>query len=268
MRRGRLSTNQTFSQKDKLPEWLAAFIKFVTYNSPFKLTFNILRDNFDFALQHLADRKKQDHPREEWIDMLGQHLFTYYLWGLYPLRGLVEGNNRCSLLERYYQATDNNREHWANLFYYVGDIPWRTEQLDKGMKDKILAFFDWRIQVKELIELQQFNLWLEAESLDAEWRLDACSKILDACKAERVSIPIPVEALCEMLPNHTAKVVECFAKLTDGCGDDSIFIYTEEAITILKAGLASADHDVRQNAERSHENLLRVGRFDLLDLND
>ena len=242
-----------FFPKDKLPEWLAAFIRFVAYNSPSKLTFQILRDNFDFALQHLADRKKQDHPREEWIDMLGQHLFTYYLWGLYPLRGLVEGNNRCSLLERYYQATDNNREHWANLFYYVGDIPWRTEQLDKGMKDKILAFFDWRIEVKELIELQQFNLWLEAESLDAEWRLDACSKILDACKAERVSIPIPVEALCEMLPNHTAKVVECFAKLTDGCGDDSIFIYTEEAKTILKAGLASADRDVHQNAERAHE---------------
>ena len=257
-----------FFPKDELPKWLAAFIRFVAYNSPFKPTFNILRGDFDFALQHLADRKKQDYSRNEWIDILGQHLFAYYLSGMYPLKGPGQENDRYSLLEKFYQATDHNREHWANLFYYVGDIPWRTEQLDKGTKDKILAFFDWRIEVKEPIELQQFNLWLEAESLDAEWRLAACSRILDVCTAQGVSTPIPVDALCKMLPIHTAMVVNCFTKLTEVCGDDNIYIYTEEAKTILKAGLASPEQDVHENAKRAHDNLLRAGRFDLLDLND
>ena len=257
-----------FFPQDKLSEWLAAFSSFICSNNPHKLTFEIFLNDFDFALQHIADCTEQDHTEEEWIDTLGQHLFTYYLWGLYPLRGSAETNDCCSPLERYYQATDNNPEHWANLFYYVGDILWTTEQLDRELKDRIIAFFDWRFEVKEPTELQQFTLWLEAECLDAEWRLEAYSKILDVCKEEGVSIDIQVEVLYKMLPNHTARVIECFTKLTDGIKDNNIDILAEKAKTILKAGLNSSDERVRQNAERARENLLRKGKFDLLDLDD
>ena len=275
-----------FFPQDTLPEWLAAFSSFVDYNPRSKSAFEILRDNFDFALQYLTDFKKQggsdkkqtdifgrplkqNSPEEKLTEGLGRHLFTYYLWGMYPLRESVENNERCSLLKRYYQATDNNRDHWANLFNYVGRILRSTsEQLDKNLKDRIIAFFDWRFEVKEPMELQRFTFWLEAKCLDAEWRLDAYSKILDVCELEGVSIAMQVETLCELLPDHTAKVLECFAKLTDESGDSNIYIRTEEAKTILKAGLESSDESVRQDAERSRENLLREGRFDLLDLND
>ena len=118
------------------------------------------------------------------------------------------------------------------------------------------------------MELQQFSFWLEAECLEAEWRLEACSKILDICKAKDVSIDIQVEPLCKMLPNDTAKVVECFAKLTNGIKDHNIYILAEEAKTILRAGFKSSDESVRQNVERARENLLRVDRFDLSDLDD
>ena len=67
--------------------------------------------------------------------------------------------------------------------------------------------------------------------------------------------------LCELLPNHTAKVLECFTKLTDRRGDNNIYIQTEEAKTILKAGFESSDESVRQNAERARENLLRRGQI-------
>ena len=98
--------------------------------------------------------------------------------------------------------------------------------------------------------------------------MDAYSKILDVCKSDDVSIAIEVEALCELLPDHTAKVLECFVKLTDGRRYDNIYIQTKEAKTILKAGLNSSDEKVRQNAAHARENLLREGRFDLLDLDD
>ena len=98
--------------------------------------------------------------------------------------------------------------------------------------------------MKEPTELQRFTFWLEAECLEAEWRLDAYSKILDVCKSDDVSIAIQVEALCELLPNHTAKVLECFAKLTDEVEDNNIYIQTEEAKTILKAGFKSTDESV------------------------
>lgn len=71
-----------------------------------------------------------------------------------------------------------------------------------------------------------------------------------------------------MLADHTGKVVECFAKLTDRLKNDTIFFKTDNARTILKAGLENSDESVRQNAERARENLLRDGRFEFLDMED
>ena len=258
-----------FFPQDTLPAWLVAFSSFVGYNRPFKPTFEILRDDFDFALEHLTDLKKRDAPGQDLIDSLGQHLFHYYLWEMYLLRESVGKNDRCAPLEQFYQRTDGDREHWANLFDYVGrTLRSTSEHLDKNLKDKIITFFDWRFEVGDPRELQQFTLWLEAKCLNAEWRLDTYSKILDVCKSDGVSIARQVQTLCELLPDHTAKVLECFTKLTDRSGDNNIYIQTEEAKTILKAGLKSSGESVRQHAEHARENLLREGRFDLLDLDD
>jgi hypothetical protein len=273
-----------FFPQDTLPEWLAAFSNFVGYNPQSKSAFEILRDDFDFALQYLAEFKKrhdsnekqtnifgrhlkQNSPEEKLTEGIGRHLSTYYLWGMYPLRASVGNNNHYSLLERYYQVTNDNREHWANLFDYVGRILWNThEQLDKELKNRIIAFFEWRLEVEEPCELRQFAFWLQANCLDAKWRLEAYSKILAVCEGESVSIRL--KTLSEMIPDHTAKVVECFAKLTNKIKNNDIYIAAEDAKIILKAGFKSSDESVRQNAERAHENLLREGRFDLLDLDD
>ncbi len=258
-----------FFPQEALPAWLAAFGSFVGYNHPFKPTFEVLRNDFDFALQHIADFNKRNTSGKGQIDILGQHLFHYYLWEMYPLRGLVGNNDHCSLLERYYQVTNDDREHWANLFDYVGrTLRSTSEQLAKDLEDRIKAFFNWRLNEEVPTELQQFTFWLKAECLDAEWRLNTYSKILDVCKSDGVSIAMQVQTLCQLLPDHTTKVLECFAKLTDERRYDNIYIRTEEAKTILKAGLNSSDESVRQNAECARENLLREGRFDLLDLDD
>ena len=83
-----------------------------------------------------------------------------------------------------------------------------------------------------------------------------------------MAVAIQIDALCEMLPDYTAEVVACFTKLTDGFRDDAIDIYTEGAKTILKAGIESSDENVRRDAARAHENLLRTGRLDLKALAD
>ena len=73
-----------------------------------------------------------------------------------------------------------------------------------------------------------------------------------------------------MIEDHTALVVECFAKLTDFAvkNDETIYIQTDKAKPILQAGLNSDDETVRANAKRARENLLQRGRFDLLDKED
>ena len=212
-------------------------------------------------MQHLTDFKKQDISGKEPIDILGEHLFTYYLWKVYPLKG------NASLLERYYNQTNNDQERWTNLFNHIGIDLWNNkEQLDQTLEDRISKFFEWRLKQKEPMELRHFTSWLQAECLDAEWRLQAYSKVLDICEVEDWGIH--VKTLCEMLPNHTEMVVECFFKLTEGTKKGNIYIQKEEANAILKAGRESTDESVRSKTELIRENLLNSGRFVLPDLED
>ena len=279
-RKWAIRNKSNFFPKDARSQWLAAFGSYVDYNRASEPAFEILREEYSFALQLLDDFNKQhrtediptgifdggtreNNPEEKLMSILGRHFFIYYLWEMYPLKG------KSSLLERYYRVTDGNRERWGDLFEWVGrTLRDTSQQLEQNLIDRIIDYFDWRLQVKEPVELKQFNSWLEAKCLAAHWRLDACAKVLEVCKTKGVSIILPIDALCEMLPDCTAKVVACFARLTDDIGDDNIYIYTDEAITILSAGLGSSDHDVLQNAERARENLLRIGRFDLMELGD
>ena len=273
-----IKNKSNFFPQNAMSQWLAAFGSYVDYNRASGSAFEILREEYSFGLQLLDGFNKQhcpedkldsifnkgrkdNRPEEKLMNILGRHLFIYYLWEMYPLKG------ETSLLDQYYHVTDGNRERWGYLFEYIGrTLRDTSEPLEQKLIDKITDFFNWRVKANEPIELRQFNFWLKAKCLTAQWRLDACAKVLEACKTKGVSIILPLDALCEMLHDYTAKVVACFARLTDDIGDDNIYIYTDEAKTILKAGLGNSDHDVRQNAERARQNLLRIGRFDLLDL--
>ena len=178
---------------------------------------------------------------------------------MFPLEGQE------SLLERFYQQTD--KKHWANLFNNIGHRLWNTgKHLNRNTEGRVRKFCNWRLKFEEPTELQYFTTWLQAECLDAEWRLKTYSKVLDICEVEDWGMH--VKTLCEMLPNHTEMVVECFFKLTEGTKKDNIYIQKEEANAILKAGRESKDESVRSKTELMRENLLNSGRFVLPDLED
>ena len=246
-----------FSQQN-LSVWIEAFGSFLLFTRPFKPIFEILRDNFVFALDHLSE-----FQNDEIADKLGQHLFTYYLWDVYPLNG------EDSLLERFYEKTTEDKQRWANLFDHVGrSLRNSGKHIEENLRDRIVAFFDWRLEQKESEELRKIVFWLEAECLDSDWRLDAYARILDVSPSDDMDIFFELDILNEMLESHTAKVVECFGKITDAIDQgERIYIGTdEEAKAILKAGLESADESVRENAERARETLLSAGRYSFLDL--
>ncbi len=242
--------------------WRDAFGSYIRFNRPVKITFEILRGEFEYALESLDTLSTKKGEGKEIVDRLGQHLFTYYLWDVYPLSGDE------SLLARFYDKTNDDRKRWAQLFDHIGrSLRNSGRRLDKALTDRIIAFFDWRLESAEPMELQEFTFWLEAECLDADWRLQSYSRILDFGRGKDVGLSLQVRALNKLLPNHLALVVECFAKLTDAMDQGSqMYISVDEAKPILKTGLAAEDSQVRDNAERAREHLLRLGRFDYLDV--
>ena len=248
--------------KDNAPIWREAFGSFLRYSHPTKLTFDILRQDFELALDHMEELDGGKDSRSDLIDRLGQHLFSYYLWEVYSLTGEE------SLLARFYEKTTGDRERWAHLFDHVGrSLRNSGKNLEASLIERVIAFFDWRFETSEPLELHEFTFWLDAECLKPEWRLEAYSKILDLRQTKKVGLSIEMDTLLKLLPDYQSQVVQCFAKITDsldqGC---NIYISVEDAKPILKAGLNSGDPQIRENAERARENLLRIGRFDFLDM--
>ena len=262
-RRWATQNKSNFFPQESFMSWKVAFGNFLKYNRPYRLAFDILQDDITFALENIENFQTGGNGTTNLADTLGEHLFTYYLWNVFPLTG--EG----SLLERFYKKTQDHKERWAQLFDFVGrTLKNSGKQLREDLKERIIRFFEWRLEKKEPSELRKFTFWLEAECLDAEWRLKSYSMILDVCESVDIGISIQVGALRGMLQDHTAMVVECFAKLVDRTvqNDSTNYIETDNARTILQAGQESDDAAVRQNAEQARENLLRRGHFDLLDV--
>ena len=259
-----------FFSQGNMPAWQAAFGNFLRYNRPYKPAFDIVRDEFEFALEHLDYLKQQNQSRRKAIDVLGEHLFLYYLWGVYSLTG---GD---SLLECFYQKSDGERKHWATLFDNIGRLLQNIDksQINKELKNRTIAFFEWRFKVGEPTELRKFTFWLEAECLEAEWRLEAYSKILDVPgilavdqSGREMSVWPSLRSLHTMLPEYTPQVVECFAKLIRSIPQDrSIHLSTDEGRAILKAGFNHDDKSVCERAEETQEDLLRRGYLSFLDL--
>lgn len=262
-----------FFPKDKRKEWLAAFGSFLCWHQPYLPVFEFLREEFVFALENLKDMEEENSARQSLIDVIGQKLFTYYLWEVYPLSGEE------SLIERYYQETKTTKEQWKSLFTWVGFV---LQNHDGNMEEKLLdrfkEFFEWRLDAGEIAELGEFFLWTEAECLEEEWRLTAYSRVLNFIESVDVKdsedldrIFDGLESLRGMLGRQTAKVVECFAKMTDiAFKNNSTYFYipSDDAKAILKAGLESKNEIVIENAKRAQEKLLKMGRFEFLNLDE
>lgn len=240
--------------------WWCAFGCFIRFNRPSSSMFNILKCEFEYAIENMDPLISNKSHGESLVDRLGEHLFVYYLWGLCPLTGNE------SLLERFYEKTNDCRQRWGKLFDHVGrSLKNSGSHFDKALVDRIIAFFNWRFEAAEPLELKEFTFWLEAECLESDWRLQSYSRILDICCANDVALSIQVSALNRLLQYHPALVIECFSKITLD-QDTQFFISVDEAKPILHAGLAAEDPQIRKNAERARDKLLRIGRFDFLDV--
>jgi hypothetical protein len=242
--------------------WSDVFRGFIMHNGPHKIIFDILQEDYKYALEHLNFLIDNLNEQSLFVDRLGQHLFIYYLWNVYSLTG------ESSLLEQFYHKTSDNPKYWALLFNFVGDsLNNSGSSLDKELIDRVIDFFNWRFETSVLVELQEFTSWLDAECLDSEWRLEKFSKILDLGCMTDIHLYQSVKALCKQFTDNLALVVECLTKITNTLDQNTqIHISSNEVKPILKAGLHADDPKILENAEHARENLLRLGRFDFLDV--
>ena len=252
---------QLFPQSDA-SLWLVAFESYICSNRPNLDIFNILKSEFEFALQNFSLILINNDNDSKLVKRLGQHFLSYYLWEAYPLRG------EDSFLEGYYQKTANDRKYWAMLFDHLGHLLGNSgKRLAIELTDRVISFFNWRFDISEPLELREFTFWLEADCLDSQWRLSTYSKILSLKYELKNGLYTELKTLNQLLLKHPSLTVECFEKITKAIEQGThLYLPVDGAKSILKFGLKSEESQVREHAKRARENLLRLGRFDFLDL--
>ena len=263
-----LNSNWTSQQQKKIFSlksisiWHAAFSSYIRYNQPSELIFNIMRNEFEYAIDNLEILVSEESANSDLIERLGQHLFIYYLWEVYPLKG------RTSLLERFYDKINDKRNYWASLFKHIGQLLRNSgKKLDNALVKRIYDFVDWRLEAAETQELQEFTFWLNVECLEPNWRLSSFSKALEYGIAKNTGFSPWLRVLTELCEDYPALVLECFVKITEiMLQGTQIYITVDEVKYILAIGLDNEDGDVRSDAERAKDNLLQLGHFRYLDL--
>ena len=259
-----------FFPRKNMRAWREAFGNLLRWSHANTMMFKKIQDDFEFALEHMDSCRRKQSGQQSVIDLLGQHLFSYFLWGKYPLNG------DDSLLERFYEKTGHDPTHWANLFAHVGRTLQNSgRELDHDLRGRIVAFFDWRLVVGEPSELQQFVFWLEAECMEGEWRLKAYSRILelfqnvdwDQWKDQTARLPSQaMHSIGKMIPAYTAGAIECLAKLIESMPTSGVYyIPTDDAKAILTAGRDHDDQTVRKKADETRENMLKRGFLSVKD---
>ncbi len=93
--------------QNNLSAWSAAFGASISYCESRKEMFEIVRENFTFAMQNLNELSAKDNYGDEILSDFELKLFNFYLAGDYPLVG------NYSLLDQYYQKTaSDKKEAW------------------------------------------------------------------------------------------------------------------------------------------------------------
>ncbi|OIP53080.1 MAG: hypothetical protein AUK31_02175 [Fibrobacteres bacterium CG2_30_45_31] len=238
----------------------SAFLRYnrLQYNRPSSTLFPYLKDEYKNAAEEIAapigDKKNM-------IDHLGQHLIVLYLWNEFPLQG-SDG-----LLELFYEKTNSDQMIWANLFEHIGYSLKNIKELNNAMTGQLFSFVQWRLDAHVADELYHFVSWLDADCLDAAWRLETYSAILDLEMPNNARFSLTLRYLNQLLPMHADKVLECFLKITQRVDQSSPFYISEKEVSpLLKAGFMSENEGVKKMAEDARENLLRLGRFEFMDM--
>ena len=138
-RKWAVQNKSDFFPQEFFKKWKEAFGNFLKYNRANRLIFDIMQEDIEFALENIGNFRTASDATTNLADTLGEHLFTYCLWEVFPLTG------KKSLLERFYKKTQDDKDRWSHLFDFVGrSVKNSGKQLREDLKERIIKFFEWR----------------------------------------------------------------------------------------------------------------------------
>jgi hypothetical protein len=177
--------------RDEAWGW-AAWNTFLVWVRPHIELFNLLRSQFNYAVEQVSSVNPAANAREQPFYRLGEHLMVLYARGNITL----ESDNR--LLQRFLSAGDVQIRSHAIAF--VGRSLRGDDSVPPNIVERFMKLWDWywaaigRKDVQEHKKLETFATWFACGIFPTEWALRQLDQI-----TRIVAIPEPDDGIMEQL---------------------------------------------------------------------
>jgi len=248
--------------------WNATWDSFICYTNPHPKVFRAIREVYEYATTKLGVPSNGHSTHRDPRQALGMHLIILYWWGQIPLEDLA--------LRRFYHSTPARIR--GQVTREVARIFRQETKIEPQTLERLMMLCDQRLNAASMphrvggasddtyFEIIEFASWFEITALPTNWRLDCLSRVLQL--VDRIdSAHFNVEALAKEIPEYLGQVTRCFVLFSEKLPREA-YIGTggNAARSILKAGLASSNHEIHDTAVRARDNLLLAGRFEFMEL--
>lgn len=192
----------------------AAWETYVVFCKPYNAVFDVLRDEYGRAIEHIGSPTDDHRHLRDPDERLAEHLMELY-W-----RGRLALNEPGGLLDRFYaKADDTLRGHAMD---FVGRSLMNTEDKVPGQViNRLKALWEYRLATARAAvstggvfteELSAFGWWFASGKFDLEWALPQLIAVLRLVhKAEPDHLV--AERLAELASAYPLEAVQCLSNM-------------------------------------------------------
>ena len=255
--------DRLFPREERLrPLRDAAWNTCVTFNYAYDSVFELLREQYRYAVEHISETPTKEGHLAEPDEQLAEHLMALY-W-----RGKLDYERSSDLLRRFYEkAPEKLRRH---AIEFVGRSLKNTYDVPSEILERLKRFWQWRVEeaagTSQAGELVAFGWWFVSGKFNDAWAVEQLRTALELTGKVKPDF-IVAEHLAKLASNMPREAVECLRLTVEGDKDNlAIHGWREHARTILERALASSDRQTHDAGENLVHELGARGHLSFRDL--
>jgi hypothetical protein len=234
--------------------WDAAWSTYVMFCQPYLDFFNLLKNEYAYAIGDIKQEKQHRARFANPNDRLAEHLMIYY-W--HDSIGLDAPGN--ILPDFFAKAPASVRGHAIS---FIGENLSNTEEkVDSETIERLKLLWMRRIEEAQNAdekddykpEMSAFGRWFASGRLDSQWAINELKSAL-SISGKISSDHSVIEQLAMIAPQFPLESVECFRLMAEGDKEGWLIeSWKEDALTLLRAALGS---DIAKDAAEEIVNRL------------
>lgn len=228
----------------------AAWNTYIVWCRPYDSSFEVLYDEYAFAIEHLPSESPSQRRAEDPHEHLAEHIITYYWQGKLPL------DDEDNLLGRLF--TKASASVRGRAIEFAGRTLWNSpgEVLDRIL-DRLQQLWEQRLQrardpnlLNEMrAELSAFGWWIASAKFDQRWMLQQLEEVLRLV-GEIDADHLAAERLREAAAIEPLRAMTCMRLMVEGDKKGwGVIGWRDTARNAIASALSSADEEARRAAE-------------------